>query len=271
MFYVLSKVFFFLIAPSHLCLLLLISGLVLLRRRSTERWARRLLAASATGFLVFGFSPLGSALLLPLENRFQKPVFLERGAYTGIIFLGGFEDGGVSKARNTLALVDAGERLSETIRLAHQLPTAKIIFSGGPAKLILRVEDARDSVDQYLRDVGIDGSRIVLETRSRNTWQNAVFTRKLLMPRPTDRFLLVTSAWHMPRAIGVFRKAGYHVIAYPVDYRTRGRADLWRPFSTLVNGLKRTDRALREWIGLWAYWVSGRSATLLPGPSIEDL
>jgi uncharacterized SAM-binding protein YcdF (DUF218 family) len=93
-----------------------------------------------------------------------------------------------------------------------------------------------------------------------------VFSLRLAMPRPGERWLLVTSAYHMPRSMGVFRAAGFPVEAYPVDWRTRGSQDVWRPFSTLGSGLERADTAMREWVGLLAYWLTGRSAALFPGP-----
>ncbi|MBV8839099.1 MAG: YdcF family protein, partial [Alphaproteobacteria bacterium] len=93
-----------------------------------------------------------------------------------------------------------------------------------------------------------------------------LFTRDILKPKPTERWLLVTSAHHMPRAMGVFRAVGFPVEAFPVDYRTRGAIDIARPFSTLGDGLRRTDTAAREWVGLLAYRLSGRTTELFPGP-----
>jgi uncharacterized SAM-binding protein YcdF (DUF218 family) len=113
---------------------------------------------------------------------------------------------------------------------------------------------------------GIAKSRIILESKSRDTDENARFTRELLLPKPGERWLLVTSAHHMPRSVGVFRAAGFPVEAYPVDFRTRGVVDLLRPFSNVGDGLRRTDTAAREWVGLVAYWATGRSAELFPGP-----
>src|SRR5205807_9412989 len=108
--------------------------------------------------------------------------------------------------------------------------------------------------------------RILLEDQSRDTDENARFTKELLQPKPDERWLLVTSAHHMPRAIGVFHAADFPVEAFPVDYRTRGAADLLRPFSTLGDGLRRTDTAAREWIGLLLYWITGRTSELFPAP-----
>ena len=86
------------------------------------------------------------------------------------------------------------------------------------------------------------------------------------MPRPDERWLLVTSAWHMPRAVGVFRQAGFPVTAYPVDFRTGGRANVLRPFATLSEGLRRLDVAAKEWAGLVGYRLTGRTGELFPRP-----
>ncbi|MGI9409479.1 MAG: YdcF family protein [Hyphomicrobiaceae bacterium] len=266
MFYVLSKIVYFLISPSHLCLIALASGTILAAWPKRQRISRILIVASLTGFLVLGFSPLGSALMLPLEERFPPPKNVTAGDYTGIIMLGGFEDGNISRARQTMALIDAGERLSETVRLARMLPATRVVFTGGAGQILLEASDAGAAVKDYLIAVGTDERRIVVENRSRNTWENAVLTKDLLKPKPQDRFLLVTSAWHMPRAIGVFRKAGYDVVAYPVDFRTSGPEDLWRPNYSIYNGLERVDQATKEWLGLLVYWLSGRSSGLFPAP-----
>ncbi|MGA8158976.1 MAG: YdcF family protein, partial [Rhodoplanes sp.] len=108
--------------------------------------------------------------------------------------------------------------------------------------------------------------RLIPEDRSRNTVENAVFSKELAAPKEGERWLLATSAYHMPRAIGAFRRAGFEVEAYPVDWRTRGPADAGRPFQSVADGLKRTDTAVREWVGLFVYWLTGRSSELFPAP-----
>jgi uncharacterized SAM-binding protein YcdF (DUF218 family) len=113
---------------------------------------------------------------------------------------------------------------------------------------------------------GIASERLAFDEDSRDTMENAVFSRKIAQPKPGERWLLVTSAYHMPRAIGVFRRAGFAVEAYPADWRTRGPIDMARPFGSLADGLKRTDTAVREWLGLLAYRLTGRTGELFPGP-----
>ena len=92
------------------------------------------------------------------------------------------------------------------------------------------------------------------------------FVRIVAAPKSGERWLLVTSGYHMPRSIGAFRKAGFDVEAYPVDYRTGGPGDLLVPFGDVSGGLSRTDTAAREWIGLLMYRLSGQSSALFPGP-----
>jgi uncharacterized SAM-binding protein YcdF (DUF218 family) len=105
-----------------------------------------------------------------------------------------------------------------------------------------------------------------VEAQSRDTAENAVFAKRLIAPKPGERWLLVTSAFHMPRAIGAFRQAGFPVEAYPVNYRTDGWEDLWVFSGSLMGGTGGTDKAVHEWLGLFAYWVTGRTPVLFPGP-----
>jgi uncharacterized SAM-binding protein YcdF (DUF218 family) len=119
---------------------------------------------------------------------------------------------------------------------------------------------------RQLEDLGVAAERITAEEQSRNTIENAVFSRLIARPKPGERWLLVTSAYHMPRAMAAFRAAGFAVEAYPVDWGTRGPADAMRPFALLSDGLHRTDIAVHEWVGLLAYRLSGRTAELFPSP-----
>lgn len=267
MFYYASKVFWLFAQPSSLCVILIAIGLCLIAFTWRRRLGLWLASLGLTALVAAGFLPVGNYLVLPLEERFAGQNLPDPGAeVAGIIILGGFEDGWVSAGRDGLALNEAAERLTEGVRLAKRWPTARVVFSGGVAGLLAGGEGAAGPVGAFLRDVGIEEERIVLEPDARNTWQNALLTRELVKPSPGETWVLVTSAYHMPRSIGVFRQAGFDVIAAPVDFRTRDRRDLWRLFETIPAGLQRLDLATREWIGLVAYWLSGRSSALLPAP-----
>lgn len=267
MFFPLSKIAFFLVQPSSLIALAILLGLVL---AMATRWSRLGLRVAAVGLAMLvlaGLLPVGNALVLPLEQRFASVPQPSAGDdVAGIILLGGFEDGWVSGGRPGLAVNEAAERLTEGLRLARRLPAARIVFTGGATSLLVLQPDAAGPVGRFLAEMGIAPERIVLESRSRNTHENALLTRDLVQPEPGRPWVLVTSAYHMPRAVGVFRKAGFEVIAYPVDFRTRGPEDLLRPFERIPAGLERLDLGAREWIGLVAYRLTGRTDALLPGP-----
>jgi uncharacterized SAM-binding protein YcdF (DUF218 family) len=229
------------------------------------RAGRVLAFASLIVLAILGLSPAGNALIIPLEERFPR-WDATRGAPDGIIVLGGAISPDVSTARGEVALNEAAERLTVAAELARRYPDARIVFSGGSGALIYDEGAEAPLALRLLESLGIPRARITLEDRSRNTVENAVLSKAIVQPKPGERWLLVTSAHHLPRAVGVFRKAGFPVEAYPVDWRTRGADDALRPFASVGDGLRRSDTAVREWVGLAVYWLTGRSSELFPGP-----
>jgi uncharacterized SAM-binding protein YcdF (DUF218 family) len=168
-------------------------------------------------------------------------------------------------------LTQDGERLSETAALAYRYPNAMVVISGGTAGNGPEATTEAFIAKRFLEDLGVDTSRIVLEHRSLSTAENAAFTRDLLMPQPGQRWLLVTSASHMPRAVGSFRRAGFPVIPYPVGYTTSGLPDdYWSIRLEASTNLVRADVAVHEWLGLIAYRLTGRTDALLPGPGPDQ-
>ena len=262
--YLASKLLWLAAQPSNLTVLLLLAGLRLAWRGRPLGW--RLTAGALVLLIGLGYLPAGNALVLPLEQRFALTPPPAPGApIAGIIMLGGFEDAWVSGARPGLTLNEAAERLTEAVRLAHRFPEARLVFTGGDGSL-LGTGSAAAPLGQFLADLGIPTERMVIEARSRTTHENAVELARLLAPRPEQTWVLVTSAYHMPRAVGTFRQAGFRVLPLPVDFRTRGAVDLLTGFDTAADGLRRVDMAAREWVGLLAYWLQGRSSALWPGP-----
>jgi uncharacterized SAM-binding protein YcdF (DUF218 family) len=260
MFFALAKIVGFVLLPSNLLIALGLVGAVLLLTRFA-RAGRFLMVASLLLLAVAAFSPLGNTLLVALEDRFP-PWDPARGEPAGIVVLGGAITPDVAAARGEQALNEAAERVTATLALARRYPNARIVYSGGDASLLAAGADEAELAAQLLDRLGLPRTRILLEARSRNTAENASFSKALVAPKEGERWLLLTSAWHMPRAMGAFRRAGFPVEACPVDWRTRGRQDLVTPLA----GLPRTDVAIREWAGLLAYRLTGRSATLFPGP-----
>jgi uncharacterized SAM-binding protein YcdF (DUF218 family) len=165
-------------------------------------------------------------LVAPLERRFERAEILDAEGLKGIIALGGGE-----------------ERMREAGRLARRYPHLRVFISG----------DASDVLEWLGGD--IDPARVVIETQSRNTYQNAVLSKAALRPKPGERWLLVTSASHMPRAMGTFRQNSFPVEPWPV-YDQGG-------------GHPAYEIAGREWLGLIAYRLLGRSSALFPAPTRE--
>ena len=268
MFFFLSKTLGNMLLPSNFLVGLGLVGVVLLFTRFSSL-GRRLVIASVILLAICGFSPLANLLLHPLEARFP-PWDATRGAPDGIVVLGGPIDPELSAAHGVPVFRGAVDRVVATAALAHRFPRARIIYSGGNANLV--ADDASREADyaaSVFESLGIPGQRLTMERRSRNTEENAGFSKALASPKPGERWLLVTSAYHMPRSVGVFRKAGFAVEPYPADWRTGPGATLWAPFILASDGLERIDTAVREWIGLAAYRISGKTSELLPGPVQE--
>ncbi len=264
MFFVISKILGFFAIPSNLAISIGILGLLLLPTRFA-RAGQRLAVASLIALAILGLSPLGNALIIPLEDRFP-PWDPARGAPTGIVVLGGAISPDVSAARDEVALNEAAERLTVVADLARRYPSARILFSGGSGALIFDEGSEAEFALRLFESFGIARRRVLLEDRSRNTLENAILSKDLARPQPGEHWLLVTSAYHMPRAVGIFRRAGFVVEPYPVDWRTDGSGDALRPFGTVGDGLRRTDTAVREWVGLLIYWLMGTSSALFPAP-----
>lgn len=265
--YSLGKLLALLALPSSLIALSLLAGLWMIRRGSTRRIAPAMAWGGLLALVVGGFTPLGYMLIVPLEERFAavpRPGPADR--VDGIILLGGFEEGWITHGRGGLALNSAAERVTEGLRLALRHPDAKVVFAGGAAGFLSREEAAAGPVAEFLADAGVARDRIVIEDKSRTTYENALFTRDLVEPQAGQRWYLVTSAFHMPRAIGLFRKAGFDVVAYPVDFRTRGAGDATRFFERIPLGLFLVDLAVKEWQGLVAYRALGRIDEVFPAP-----
>lgn len=264
MFFALSKTVGYLLLPSNFLIGLGLLGALLLLTRFA-RAGRRLMVTSLVLLAICAYSPLANFLLYPLEQRFPK-WDSSRGDPDGIIVLGGPLDADMSAAHGVPVIAGAADRLISAAALAHRYPNARIIYTGGSPNLLHNDAKEADYATALFQGLGIAKSRLTMERQARNTKENAEFSRDIAKPKRGERWLLVTSAFHMPRSVGLFRKAGFEVEAYPVDWKVGTREDLLRYFIVANNGLELVDIGVREWLGLIAYRLAGSTDALLPGP-----
>jgi uncharacterized SAM-binding protein YcdF (DUF218 family) len=264
LFFALSKTLGIMLLPTNLLIGTGFLGVLLLATRFA-RLGRGLLIASIALLALCGFSPLGNWLLYPLESRFP-PWDAARGAPDGIVVLGGSIEPDISFAHGVAVVRASADRLIVAAALARRYPNARIVFTGGSGNLLSNDAREADYAAELFESLGISRERLTLERRARNTQENAEFAKALAAPKSGERWLLLTSAYHMPRAVGLFRKSGFAVEPYPVDWRVAGTADLLTFRVLSVEGLGRVDTGAREWMGLAAYWISGKTSEFFPGP-----
>ncbi len=269
MFYFLSKLIWPFLDPLNLTMLLLAAGVgfAALRWRIMARFA---LGGAGALVLLFGLLPGGAVLLRGLEQAYAPPAAMPAHV-DGIIILGGTFDPRLSAGRAGPGLNDSSERLLEGLRLARLYPGAALVFTGGkghPGLPHPEAQDARRFVDAYFPDLS---ARLRLEDRSRNTYENALYSRELLAPRAGQTWLLVTSAFHMERAVAVFDTAGWPgLVPWPVDYRTENHFKYSLQPVDINRGYGFASLALKERVGLLAYRLSGKiAASPSPPPRVE--
>ena len=257
----LSKLFAILVTPSDVAVIALgVAAILVLRGRETIAWR---IVLGVIGFcIVFGFGPGGVWLARPLEDRFTPArAFVP----DNIVVLGAGIDPLVTASRRSFALNDEGSRLTEAVILARRFRNARLIYTGGSGRVFGEKLDEATAARGFWLAMGVPASRIVIETRSRTTYENARNLRA--MATPQGHWLLVTSALHMPRAMGVFRRQGFAIAPWPVAYHTSGRmSELFEFTDAVSDGLRLTDLAFHEWLGLVFYRLAGKTDALLPAP-----
>jgi uncharacterized SAM-binding protein YcdF (DUF218 family) len=261
LFFWLSKLAWLFIAPESVLLLLVVSGWLLLMR-GAHKWAKRVLGAAVAAMLVTAFLPVGEWILYPLEARFPVNPPLPPKVH-GIIVLGGPEDTVRSSVWEQVEVNDSAERFLASIALARRYPEARLVFTSGSGSLTNQVLKGAQVARRLYEEQGLDVSRIIFESESRNTAENVSLSRALAKPAPGETWVLITSAFHMPRSVGIFCKAGWAVQAFPIDHRTV-RGNLLRVDTGLLGTLSNLSVGIREWLGLAAYYATGRTAAFFP-------
>lgn len=262
LFFLTSKIVWLLISPDSLLLILVLSSLIFLYI-GKQKIAKSILTITSGLLVIIAFLPIGEWLLYPLESHFKtNPALPEK--VDGIIVLSGAEAAELSHIWKQVELGAAAERSLTFLTLARQFTTAKLVFTGGTGSLNKQEYKAADIAKQLFERQNFDVSKITFERESRNTYENVLYSKKIINPVKDENWILITTSWHMPRSVGIFCKADWPVIPYPVDHQTN-KDNLFRiNFDLLVN-LSTLKTAQKEWLGLFAYYLTGKTTSFLPG------
>ncbi|MDE1993097.1 MAG: YdcF family protein [Rhizobiaceae bacterium] len=241
-------------------LLALLAGLV--------RWHRlRALSMLLSVLILFValYTTAGAVIVQGLEERFPRQA-TDPADLKCMVVLGGATQNEVTTVRGGYELDSAGDRLVEALRLAQKYPQARIVVSGGDGSITGDYEGDAVISERFFTALGIPKDRLVEDTTSRTTYENAVNTKELLTQNGLSNCLLITSGFHMPRSVGIFRKQGIDIVPWPVDYRSTGKETLGFDFTQPSLNAQLLATGVREWIGLVGYYAVGRTSALYPGP-----
>lgn len=261
LFFLISKIVWLLLSPDSLLLILILLTLVLLYIGKNKQ-AKILLTTISGILIILSFFSIGEWLLYPLETRFPTNPLLPQ-QIDGIIVLSGAEDPLLSSVWDQVELGAASERDLTFLSLAKKYPTAKLVFTGGTGSLINQEYKAADVAKKLFKQQGFDTTRILFERESRNTYENVVYSKNLVKSIKNENWILITTSWHMPRSVGIFCKAGWPVIPYPVDHQTN-KDNLFRISFNLLSNLQTLKIAIKEGLGLFAYYLSGKTDSFFP-------
>jgi uncharacterized SAM-binding protein YcdF (DUF218 family) len=255
---VLKFLFGLIIHLDFVLLFLMLGGLVCHIFRC-PKWGHRLIIGSLVPFLIISLTPLSRVVVMTLEDRFPRMTQVPQDT-KGMILLGGSIAQKETEERGFPVYNLAGSRLLEFVALALENPHLKLVFTGTP----MEVQAAKEVFDRFKLT-----QRVTFEKESLNTYDNAYRTAALLKPKSYEKWILVTSAYHMPRAMGLFKGAGFLISAWPVDYHTSGKVNK----NTLCSILDRQSwlawrSSALEWAGLINNYLEGSSPFLYP--SSED-
>jgi uncharacterized SAM-binding protein YcdF (DUF218 family) len=261
-FFIASKIIWALISPDSLIVILGVSAWIA-AMLNWQKTSRSLLASCALLLVLIGFFPVGEWLIAPLENRFTTNAALPNEA-DGILVLGGAIAPQRSNIWQQPQLRSAADRLTNFLYLARLYPDAQLVFTGGTGSLIQQEFKEAEMARALFDQLGLAERAILYESESRNTAENASNSKQLVTPENNEHWILITSAYHMPRSVGVFCQQDWIVQPYPVDHYSH-RGNLLRIEFSFSENLDVLKTAIREWIGLVAYRISGRTDRFLPG------
>ena len=254
--YLFSKLIWVVLNPLNLLLIILIIGFFF-KTINMKIISKAFYTLFLIFFVIAGIFPTGSLILSNLEKNY--PALTTLPSYVdGILILGGPSSPGLTREHEQVSFNEAGERLTESVKLIKNYQSSKIIFSGGFGEL-----PHTYVAKKFFSEMGIDISYIIFESKSRNTFENILFSKKIINPKESENWLLVTSSFHMSRAINVAEKLNWKFIPYPVDFRTSKKFISFKPRFALLDNFNSFNLASHEVVGLLSYYLLGRSSKIL--------
>lgn len=261
--FLISKLVWIIGQPLSLAFLLMLICLAAMLRGSRVVAMTSCVLAILVLFVAL-YTTAGAYLMQGLEARFARPR-ADPDNLTCMIVLGGGFEAEVTTSRGGYEFNAAGDRFVEALRLAQKYPAARVVIAGGDGSLSGRYEGDAVIAERFFAAFGLGPDRLLKDGLSRTTFENAVNVKALLAEKGLSHCLLITSAFHMPRSMGIFGKLGMDVVPWPVDYRSPGDDGLTLDFSQPSQNVQLLSTAMREWIGMVGYYAAGRTSALYPG------
>ena len=257
--YFISKFIWYLLSPLNFFLFLIIFSFVF-KLLNKKKLSKIFFLFSFFFFIIIGVFPLGSFLLFKLEQNYQTSSIIPNDI-DGILILGGPSSSSLTRQHNQVSFNEAGERLTETIKIIRNFNPEKIIFTGGSYDQTFENSHAYVA-KKFFSELGIDVDKFFFEYQSRNTYENILFSKKIANPTKDEKWLIITSSFHMKRTMNVAEKLEWHLIPYPVDFRT-GKYFSFKPsFVNLLENFNAYNLAAHEFIGLFSYYILGRTSKI---------
>ena len=208
-------------------------------------------------------------MLVFLERQYSVPEAMPEDI-DGIIVLGGSFNSYLSEKTGRIAVNSNISRIVDFMALSKQYPNAKKVFSGGSGNILRPNRKEADDAKDFINMMGFDGDGFIYERESKNTYENAFFSKKLLQPKKGEQWIVITSSFHMPRTMAVFKQLDWEVIPYPTGMKTTGKYRLLQNSFNVVGNFFFLHKALKEIIGVGVYYITGKSALFFPRTSIKS-
>lgn len=266
MFFGLSKIFWTLAQPLNALCLLALAGFII--RLRWKQMGQAMMSISLAMIVFLGILPVGPLLMTWLERQYPTPETLPR-KIDGIIVLGGAFESYLSAETSHVVANDQVDRIFCFLDLARQYPAAKLVFSGGAGDILNPLAMEGDDARAFFKLASFNRP-ILYEEKSRNTYENALYSKEMVSPQAGENWVLTTSAYHMPRSVGIFERLDWRVIPYQCDPKTDGTYNVFYRLPNAVGNFHLLNLATKEILGSIVYYLTGKTAFILPPAKVPS-